>query len=168
MCQRIAMHTETLDLLYLLAEVSIATVALCGITMILVTANQQLSPDKVARIVVQLGMSSVVVVFSIFPLLLNRIIVEKETTWLVASAAYLTIVVLSNLGRFQKSNILRDLSTRYGVVTGIAGISAVVMLGANLWLQTDFPYLIQLFVAWICSLILFSGFIYEVLSERGT
>jgi hypothetical protein len=162
------MHTETFDLLYLLAEVSIATVALCGITMVLVAANQQLSSEQIARIVSQLAMSSVVVVFSIFPLLLNRIFDEVEITWLIASAAYLVVVIAGNLSRFRQSGLLKNLNTRYRTVTGVAAVSAVLLLGVNIWLKTDFPYLIQLFVAWICSIVLFGGFIYETLSEKGT
>ena len=113
-------------------------------------------------------MSSAVVVFSLLPLILNRILDDEKTIWLVSSSIYLAVIVASNLGRLQKTNILRKLDSVYGVVTIVAGTSAVIMLGSNLWLRTDVPYLVQLFVAWLCSLILFAQFISDMLSERDT
>jgi len=57
---------------------------------------------------------------------------------------------------------------RKGLIGGrIAGVSALTLMTLNLWLAVPWPYLVQLMIALVVSILLFLDFIYQILIENA-
>ena len=153
------------QLLVLTSEVSIATVALSGIVMILATTNLKLSFDKSARILGQLNMASVVTIFAMVPLFLDHLDISQDALWRIASSFYLgTVVFLLALG-FKRAQSNQKTTTMVRIVS-VPGLSALVLLPLNILFVSVWPYLFQLLIAWVVSVLLFLMFIAEFLQEK--
>ncbi len=161
------MDSEVQNLLYLIAEIAIGTVALSGITMVLLVSNRKVSRQQTGQIAAQLSMAFVVVVFSIFPLMTTRFALSPEDGWLVCSGSYLLVILLFQLGRFIGRSPLAGVKGFVGLIVTFPAVTAFILLGVNFWLRTDWPYLVQLFLALITSMILYLAFVYSALSETG-
>lgn len=164
------MPETTLDLLYLMAEVSIATVALSGITMVLAVSNVDLTDQRAALIGAQLRLAFIVTAFSIFPLLLLQFDLSGSGLWRMGSAGYFAAVAVNIIWSLRTPASLAELPGHAGRLVGVTAVSAISLLSLNLWLAKSWPYLTQLCVAWSVSTLLFLGFIHEVLGsgrERG-
>ena len=148
------------DLLYLMAEVSIATVALSGITMVLATSTSVLTPERVAEITIQLRMASVVTVFCLFPLVAFYWGLDQRVLWRLSSGLYLTTLLGIFYWNYRHP---LQLPTDFICLGGAVGLVALLLLGANVWFGEAWPHLTQLFLGWLGSLFLFLVFIHEVL-----
>lgn len=154
------------DLLYLMAEISIATMAFSGITMVLAVSSVSLNAKHAGQIGLQLRMAFIVTAFSILPLLLSHYRLDEEELWRIASFAYV-LAVLANLLYMAFNESSRALlPNKTGLLAQFTGVSAIVLLFLNLWLATSWPYLTQLFIAWCTSTMLFLAFIHEVLMDK--
>ena len=154
------------QILVLTAEVSIATVALSGITMILVVTNLDLTFEKVARISGQLNMASIVAIFAMIPLFLDQLEITQTILWRMASLLYLiTVSSLLALG-FKRARSNQKTPTMVRIVM-IPGLSALILLPLNMWLVSVWPYLFQLLIAWVVSLTLFLLFINDILNDKA-
>lgn len=153
------------NLLYLMAEISIATVALSGITMVLAVTNAGLTRQRAALISIQLRMAVVVTACSIFPLLLVLFDLPGDIFWRVASGFYLLSVFANTASRLSGPASLSVLSRSAAILVRCTALSAITLLPLNLWLATSWPYLTQLCIAWSVSTLIFLGFIHEVLSD---
>ena len=153
------------QLLILTAEVSIATVALSGITMILAVSNLGLTFEKVASISGQLNMASVVAIFSMIPLFLDQLEITQVVLWRTASSLYIiTIVLLVSKGLLRgRSNQKAPAMVRIVLVPGVSGL---ILLPLNIWFVSVWPYLFQLLIAWVVSLTLFLIFIMDILDDK--
>ena len=159
------MPESSYDLLYLMAEVSIATVALSGITMVLAVSSVKLNTARASQISIQLRMAFIVTTFSIFPLLLQHYGLNDRLLWQTASIGYIIGVALNLLwNTFGHSSKLK-LPRSSQLLVGLTGTSAFILLSLNIWLATTWPYVTQLFIAWSTSTMLFLSFILEVLSS---
>lgn len=160
------MPEDTLDMLQLLAEVSIATVALSGITMVLAVTNLELTDRRAALIGLQLRLAFIVTAFSVFPLLLLHYGLTGRILWISASAIYLSAVVTNLVWSSKNQNWVSQLPTVARRISVFTAISAVVLLLFNLWRAMPWPYLTQLYIGWGCSTLLFLGFIHDVLKSE--
>lgn len=122
---------------------------------------------KAGQIAAQLSMAFAVVVFAIFPLLLNRFGPEDGILWRAASGAYLTVIAALNLLRTSRFQVIPRLSNGIGKVVTVTATCGLVLLSLNFWLATDWFYLTQLFIALITSMILYLGFSYQALSVNN-
>jgi hypothetical protein len=158
------MNPEVQTLLVLIAEVAIGTVALSGITMVLLVSGGRVDEMQRGTIAAQLSMAFVVVLVAIFPLLVNQYGLDAITMWRVSSAGYLMLVLgffaVWGLGLTQIS-VLQEVP----VITRLPASSALILLGYNLWSGTDWPYVTQLFIALAVSMILYLSFVYRALTE---
>jgi predicted membrane protein len=153
------------QILTLTAEVAIATVALSGITMILVTSHMELTFEKQVRTSAQLNMASVVAIFAMLPLFLDQLEISPTTLWRVASVIYLvTVGVVVGVG-FKRARSHRKVPVM-GRIVLVPGLSGFILLPMNILHVSVWPYLFQLFIAWTVSLILFLVFIDEYLDAR--
>ena len=163
------MPEEAQDLLYLMAEISIATVALSGITMVLAAANVALTDQRASVIAIQLRMAFIVTAFSLFPLLLVNYGLSGARLWIIASIGYVLAVAVNLLWSLVTPTSLSKLGKSPGRLVGFTGVSAMALRPLNLWLAESWPYLTQLCIAWSTSTLLFLGFIHEVLGDtEGT
>jgi hypothetical protein len=154
------------QLLVLTSEVAIATVALSGITMILLTSNLELTFEKGARISAQLNMASIVAIFAIMPLFLDQLGITQTTLWRMASVLYLvTVGLLLGLG-FKRAKSNQKMPAMVRIVL-VPGISAFILLPMNMLYVSVWPYLFQLFIAWATSLVLFLLFVGDVLYAKA-
>lgn len=163
------MTDATIDLLYLIAEVSIATVALSGITMVLAVTNLSLTIERASLIGVQLRMAFVVTAFAIFPLLLIHFGLSGAKLWLWASIGYLLAVGFNILWSLVTPARLSKLPKIARFMVAVTAATAIFLLCVNIWLTTSWPYVTQLCFGWASSTFLFLNFIHEVLiSETGS
>lgn len=154
-------------MLYLLAEVSIATVALSGITMVLAVTNLKLTDQRAALIGIQLRMAFIVTAFSLFPLLLLQYGLSDQILWVTASAVYLSAVLANLAWSAKNQNWISQLPTGARRISAVTAMTAVVLLLLNTWQATPWPYLTQLYIGWGCSTLLFLGFIHDVLKSEA-
>jgi len=150
-------------MLYLMAEVSIATVALSGITMVLAVTNLELTNQRAALIGIQLRMAFIVTAFSVLPLLLTHYVPTEQVLWIGASIFYLLAVIANLVWSINNQNWISQLPPGAKKLSALTAISAVVLLLFNVWRTMPWPYLTQLFIGWSCSTLLFLDFIHDVL-----
>ena len=160
------MDAETRDLLYLLGEVSIATVALSGITMVLAVSGMKLTGHRIGQITVQLRMAFLVVAFSILPLVLLQFDLSEKLLWLISTGSYLIVIVFLMIRFRMNAEGYEGLPRHSLPIALVASIGALTLLPVNLWLAESWPYIVQLFIGWAVSMGLFIRFMYEILSER--
>jgi hypothetical protein len=160
------MSPDTQDLLALFAEVAIGTVALSGITMVLVMARQAPGERETGLVAAQLGMAFAVVIASMLPLLFGRYGLAESPLWRVSSGSYVAIIVALQILRLLPDSGFPKASGRVAVVTVVPGVSGVVLLGANLWLGAEWPYLTQLMIALAASMVLYFYFVLIALSAE--
>ena len=159
------MMQDTSEFLSLFAEVAIATVALSGIIMVLAVSGMHLSKSHISRIAQQLRMALIATVFSLLPLLANSIEWEIEILWRSCSALYLsTILYVIYGGMFGKPTYIKPVGQQ--MLVTVAGVSGLTLLGLNLWLANSWPYLLQLTIALVVSMVLFLEFILEILADK--
>jgi hypothetical protein len=160
------MDAETLDLLYLMGEVSIATVALSGITMVLAVSGLKLTDHRVGQITIQLRMAFLVVAFSILPLVLLQFELAEGLLWRLVTGSYLLVIFVLLIRFRMQAEGYESLPPSSVPIAVIASIGALTLLPLNLWLAESWPYMVQLFIGWAVSMGLFIRFMYEILSER--
>ena len=159
------MDSATEELLYLVAEISIATVALSGITMFLAVSNMKLDIPRSSLINTQLRMAFAVTVFSVIPLFIAQFDLLSSTFWRFTSALYLMGIAYlwiqaGVLSRGEKERL------KPAKIAIFAASTAVILLTLNLWLATAWPYMLQLLIAWTSSMILYLGFIQAALDDK--
>jgi len=159
------MSPEVEAYLSLIAEVAVATVALSGITMVLIFSRIQLTEPKMGHIVAQLSIAFAVVVFALFPLMAINMPFVDEHLWRISSGCYLTLILTLQAMRLLKNSPLPNVSGYMNIPTTIPGVTAVILLTANIWLGEAWPHVLQLFIALVFSLALFLMFIYASISE---
>ncbi len=160
------MSPEVKEFLYLIAQVAIATVTLSGITMMLAISGRSLDEARHRQILNQLRMASLVTTLSIFPLLLDLLGVNGQALWRVTSGTYLVVVIILYAYAFiNKLGAIGALVLR--LPSNVTATSALILLSANLWYAVPWPYLLQLFIAWNASMVLFLLFIGEILGVVG-
>ena len=163
---RCRLKESTIQLLYLMTEVSIATVALSGITMFIAASTMRLDGRSAIQISAQLRMAFVVTLFSVFPLFLLELDISSSAMfWRLASGLYLSgIACMWVLGviqvRAQGGNFTPPI---LGVLAATTGL---ILLVANFWLVSAWPYILQLLIAWSVSLIIYLGFIQGALDQK--
>jgi hypothetical protein len=155
------MSSAPIDLLYLLAEVSIATVALSGITLVLAASKSGLSGDSAPQIAVQLRMASLITILAMLPLVLIECGLEAEILWRTSTAIYILAIIIVSV-----FNTKTEHSISLMGIVGVAGLSALLLLPANLWFAISWPYIAQLFVGWAVSLVLFLKIFHEILNKN--
>ena len=164
--QDIDVNPQTADLLYLMAEVSIATAALSGITMMISLSGRKVSAERVTQALIQLRAAVFITGLSMLPLMLDQMGLDGATLWRVSSGLYL--VVLAFIAIAFRPPEMSDFQPGLRVL-GIATVLTALLLNSlNLWLHTSWPYMLQLFIGWILSISLFLAFVYDVLSEEST
>lgn len=67
----------------------------------------------------------------------------------------------------RRNEAIPRISGAIGNLVTVPATSGLVLLSLNFWLATDWPYLTQLFIALITSMILFLGFIYQALADNN-
>ncbi len=152
------MPPETREFLAILAEVAIGTVALSGITMVLLMARQDPGERQTGLVASQLAMAFAAVVASLVPLLLNTYGLPISQIWMLSSAVYATIILTLQVPRFLPRARFPRISGLSAVIVTAPGASGMVLLGANLWIRTEWPYLTQLLLALATSMILYLYF----------
>ncbi len=159
------MDSSIEQLLYLVAEISIATVALSGITMFLAVSNMRLEIIRASLINTQLAMAFAVTIFSVIPLFLAQFGFAATTFWRIASALYLigVICLWIHAGILSRREEVRLKPAKLAI---FAASSAIILLTLNFWLASSWPYILQLLIAWISSMVLYLGFIKRVLDEK--
>lgn len=162
------MSPDTQDLLALFAEVAIGTVALSGITMVLVMSRREPGERETGLVAAQLGMAFAVVIASMLPLLLGRYGLDESRLWMVASGCYLAIILALQVLRLLPDSGFPKASGSAAVVTVVPGASGLILLGANLWLGAEWPYLTQLMIALGTSMVLYFYFVLIALSGEQT
>jgi len=160
------MDSDTRDLLYLIAEVSIATVALSGITMVVAISGLKLNVHRTGQITVQLRMAFIVVAFSLLPLLLLQFDLLEDLLWRIATGSYILTIVYVMIRSVMQAEGYDRLPPKSAPLVVITAIGAFTLLPLNLWLATSWPYMTQLCLGWAVSMGLFIRFIYEILSEK--
>lgn len=160
------MSPETQDLLALFAEVAIGTVALSGITMVLVMSRREPGERETGLVAAQLGMAFAVVIASMLPLLLGRYGLAPPHLWMVSSGSYVAIIIALQILRLLPDSGFPKATGRVAVVTVVPGASGLVLLGANLWLGAEWPYLTQLMIALATSMVLYFYFVLIALSPE--
>jgi hypothetical protein len=157
---------ETWDLLAIFAEVATGTVALSGITMVLVLSRQEPGDRQIGLVAAQLAMAFAVVMASIFPMILNRYGIAETQNWMISSGAYLAVICVLQIIRFQRDSVFPKISGRVAIITAVPGISGITLLGANFWHRADWPYITQLLIALGTSMVLYLFFVLRVLSQE--
>ena len=161
------MSPETQELLGLFAEVAIGTVALSGITMVLVMSRQEQGERQTGLVAAQLAMAFAVVVASILPMLLSRYLIPEQQVWMLSSGGYLAIVIALQVLRLLPGSSFPKASGRAAIILMmLPGVSGLFLLAANLWLRADWPYLTQLLIALATSMVLYLYFVLTVLSQE--
>jgi hypothetical protein len=157
---------ETQELLALFAEVAIGTVALSGITMVLVMSRQEQSERQTGLVAAQLAMAFAVVVASILPMLLARYLIPEQQVWMLSSGGYLAIIIALQFLRLLPGSSFPKVSGRAAIIVVMPGVSGLFLLAANLWFRADWPYLTQLLIALATSMVLYLYFVLTVLSQE--
>ena len=160
------MAPETHDLLGLVAEVAIGTVALSGITMVIVMSRQEEGDRQTGLVAAQLAMAFAVVVASILPKLLNTYGISEDQVWMISSGSYLAIIIHLQVMRLRRGSRFPKMSGRAAAIVMVPACSGLVLLAANLWLRADWPYLTQLLIALATSMVLYLYFVLTVLSRE--
>ena len=160
------MSPETQDLLTLFAEVAIGTVALSGITMVLVMSRQEQGERQTGLVAAQLAMAFAVVVASILPMLLARYAIPEKHVWMISSGGYAAIIIVLQVLRLLSGSPFPQVSGRAAIIVMMPGISGLILLAANFWLRADWPYLTQLLIALATSMVLYLHFVLTVLSQE--
>lgn len=160
------MAPETHDLLSLFAEVAIGTVALSGITMVIVMSRQEEGDRQTGLVAAQLAMAFAVVVASILPKLLNRYGISEDQVWMTSSGGYLAIIIHLQVMRLRRGSRFPKMSGRAAAIVVVPACSGFVLLAANLWLRADWLYLTQLLIALATSMVLYLYFVLTVLSRE--
>lgn len=110
-------------------------------------------------------MAFAVTLFTVTPLVLSHFELADDAFWQVASGLYLFgMVYLWNQGNLIARN--QDVALKPPKLAMAGGISAVALLGFNLWLADAWPYVLQLVVAWTASMFLYLGFIQDALNRK--
>ena len=162
------MNPEAKDYLSLFAEIAIATVALSGIIMVLAVSGRKLSRVRVVLIATQLRIALIVTVFSLLPLLMTNFDLGPESIWRIASALYIGAMLYVGVSLSRGRETYGRNLPRKGQIAGtIAGVSALILMTLNLWLAVPWPYLVQLMIALVVSILLFLDFIYQILVENA-
>ena len=159
------MAPESLNLLSIIAEVAIGTVALSGITMVLVMTRQAADQRRAGHVIAQLAMASAVVIGALLPMLIERFDLDAAAQWRLASAGYLAIIVFMNLLRLIPGS---GFPTVYGTARRIVlvpPLTGFVLLGGNLFLGMEWPHVTQLMIALAVSLVLYINFVMVSISE---
>ena len=152
------------ETIYLLAEISIATVALSGITMVIATSSSRITSEQAAQITIQLRMATIVTAFCIFPLVAQQWGLEDRALWQLSSTIYL----VSILSAFVWSLLHPiDMPVIHARLVSLVGLIAILLLGSNIYVGGAWLHLTQLFVGWLGSMFLFLSFIKEVLNDRS-
>jgi hypothetical protein len=154
------------QLLFLIAQLAIATVALSGITMLIGTSSLRLTFERVVRIRSQLNMASVVAVFAVVPLCIDQLGISESAVWRIASGLYLmTVCALVGAGvRKARSEKKVPVMTQVLLVPGLGGL---ILLPLNIVFVSVWPYLFQLLIAWTVSLILFLLLMGDILEDKA-
>jgi hypothetical protein len=160
------MNPEAKDYLSLFAEIAIATVALSGIIMVLAVSGKQISRQRVAQIATQLRMALIAAVFALLPLLITNFDLLSSAIWRICSALYLaTMLYLAISSARGKDTYGQSLDKKGRLAVIVVGIPALTLMSLNLWLGTPWPYLVQLTIVLIISMLLFLDFIVHILVE---
>ena len=158
------MDSDSRELLYLLGEIFIATVALTGIIMVLLGTKSERRESHGAQIAMQLRMSSTVTIFAVFPLVMEKLGLSGEMLWRVSSGAYLSTLLYFNARAiFSVDPTLRPKDQTAFVLIALTGAIAMVTLTSNLFVGGASLHIAQLFIAWVASILLFRMFIIETL-----
>ena len=160
------MAPETHDLLGLVAEVAIGTVALSGITMVIVMSRQEEGDRQTGLVAAQLAMAFAVVLASILPKMLNIYGISEDQVWMISSGGYLAIIIHLQVMRLRRGSRFPKMSGRAAAIVVVPACSGLVLLAANLWLRADWPYLTQLLIALATSIVLYLYFVLTVLSRE--
>ncbi len=160
------MSPETQELLTLFAEIAIGTVALSGITMVLVMSRQEQEERQTGLVAAQLAMAFAVVVASILPMLLARYAIPEQHVWMMASGGYAAIIVALQVMRFLSRSPFPKVAGGAAIIVMMPAISGLILLAANFWLRSDWPYLTQLLIALATSMVLYLYFVLNVLARE--
>jgi len=157
------MGNEEKELLYLLAQMAVATVTLSGITMMVAISGRKLEATRHHLLInSQLRMAFLVTMLSVLPLLLGQLGLSGPTLWRSASGIYLALVTFFAVYAVSHRLIpTGSLASRLPANLAIA--SAGILLSTNLWLAAPWPYILQLFLAWNASMAVFLIFVADIL-----
>ena len=162
------MSAETRDLLFLLGELFIATVALTGIIMVLLSTRSESRVTQGAQLAYILRMSSTVTIFAVFPLIVEKCGLEGHLLWRVSSGTYLCTLLYFAGRAFLSDDPTYQVAKRAQILIGLTGLIAMGTLISNLIIAGATLHIVQLFIAWVTSMLLFRSFILEALVERQT
>ena len=161
------MNPEAKDYLSLFAEIAIATAALSGIIMVLAVSGRQISRQRVAQIATQLRMALIAAVFALLPLLSTNFDLASSAIWRICSALYLATILYVAISVARGKDTYGQSLDEQGRIAGtVVGISALALMSLNLWLGAPWPYLVQLTIVLIVSMLLFLDFIVHILVEN--
>jgi len=157
------MNTEEQELLYLIAQMAIATVTLSGITMMVAISGRKLEASRHHRLInSQLRMAFLVTMLSVLPLILGQLGLSGPFLWRLASGIYLVLVMFFGVyALMQKLIPTGTFASRLPANLAIA--SAAILLSTNFWLAVSWPYILQLFLAWNASMAVFLIFVADIL-----
>ena len=162
------MNPEVKDYLSLFAEIAVATVALSGIIMVLAVSGRKLSRERVVQIATQLRIALIATVFSLLPLLMTNFDLRPESIWRISSALYVGVMVYVIASMWRGRGTYGSNLPRNGRIAGtFAGVGALTLMPLNIWLAAPWPYLVQLMIALVVSILLFLDFIYQILLENA-
>ena len=161
------MNPEAKDYLALFAEISVAVVALSGIIMVLAVSGQKLARERVVHIATQLRIALIVTVFALLPLLMTNFNLAAEWIWRIASGTYILFMIYIGFKLSRGAGNYGTLPGAARIAGNTVGLCGVVLMPLNIWLGQPWPYLVQLMLALILSILLFLDFIYQVLGENS-
>ena len=164
---QIILNPEAKDYLALFAEISVAVVALSGIIMVLAVSGRKIPRQRVVHIATQLRIALIVTIFSLLPLLMTNFNLAEESIWRVASGAYIVFMAYIGFRLSQGAGMYGSLPGAARVTGTAVGLCGVVLMPFNVWLGQPWPYLVQLMLALILSILLFLDFVYQVLGENS-
>jgi hypothetical protein len=132
--------------------------------MMIAISGRRLDQSQHRQIQIQLGMVYFATIFSILPLLLEMLGLPNQWVWRTASGIWLLLVPgLNAFGVVRKLGPTGPASRR--MPSRVLTVSGVILLSLNLWLATPWPYILQLFLAWNASMLLFLFFISDMLGQ---
>jgi len=157
------MSPEEKELLYLIAQMAIATVTLSGITMMVAISGRKLEAGRYHRLInSQLRMAFLVTMLSVLPLMFAQLGLSDQLLWRSASCIYLLLITIFGVYAVTQ-RIMPTGSLAARLPANLAIASAAILLSINLWLAEPWPYILQLFLAWIASMVVFLIFVADIL-----
>jgi hypothetical protein len=93
---------------------------------------------------------------------------SPESIWRISSILYIGVMVYVITSVWRGRGTYGNNLPKNGRIAGtIAGASALTLMTLNIWLATSWPYLVQLMIALVVSILLFLDFIYQILIENA-